>query len=1499
LDDIERRARLEAQNTVNDWLDVTKLNNQCSITHYYDKQISSCLAGTCKWVFSHPAYRAWISEEHSDKAAKILWICAPPGHGKTVLCAKLVEYLKDMKTFPVAYFFASPHAQSGGEPSLILRSWMAQIAQLDSNVFEVVRRHSETGQRASESAIWSLFGSVLSENNSYAFVLDGFDEYSGLEDARTEFLQKLKTATSRTVSRVLITSRDETDIKAELSPTVVQHPGHVMLQCRISNKDLLHDITNFSRSVVDKKLPNKGDCLRQDLAEQLAEKCEGMFLWIKLQQDQLRGGKNAKQLQNIVRNMPHGLEKTYERNWKIIQSHPPQEQNRALAILRWTTFALRPLTVSEITEALIIDPEDIGTTLQMDELPDNIDDEYIDSEIINICGALVEAREGKLGGGAGSKTIHLIHSSVREFLLSSLSPISTNTSDHYSECDQAFGQAEQHKRLTTICLGYLNCDDVWQQRATQETSGFRRSFNHYAARHWNSHLTAAGSDNAKLASLVTDFFSPGNKNFDHWRRYIESSDATSSSVQEKNSVAATPLYYAALFDLPAIMEHIWAEDPTQLNMVGGEYGIPLQAACFKGHESAFHLLIGWGADPNVQGGKFGTPMNAAIVGGQKSIVKALLGMRVDCSLQDSMGRTTLFIAAMSGDSEVVRWLIEAGAKQAVTNKCGSMPLQAAADSGHLDVVKLLLEKGADFTVPNNAGWTPVNTAANSGHLEVVKLLLKKGADLTIPNNAGWTPLYSAACRGYLEIIKLLLQKGANFTVPATDGWTPLNAAVSNGHLEALKLLLEKGADFTVPNNAGWMPLNVAASNGHLEVVKLLLEKGADFTIPNDAGWTPLYSAACRGYLEIIKLLLKKGADFTVPATDGWTPLNAAASHGHLEVVKLLLEKGADFTVPNNAGWTPLYSAACRGYLKIIKLLLEKGADFTIPATDGWTPLNAAVSNGHPEIVKLLLEMGADFTVKDKEGGTTLNEAADNGHLEVVKLLLEKGADFTIPATDGWTPLNAAASNGHLEVVKLLLEKGADFTVANNAGWTPLNAAVDNGNLEVVKLLLEKGADFTVPNNAGWMPLNAAADNGHLEVVKLLLERGADFTVANNAGCTPFYSATCRGYLEIIKLLLKKGADLTVPATDSWTPLNSAANNGHLEVVKLLLEKGVDFTVPDKEDWTPLNAAASNGHLEIVKLLLEKGADFTVANNNSWTPLYAAANNGHLEVVKLLLEKGADFTVANNAGWTPLYAAANNGHLDVAKLLLENGVAFTVANNNGWTPLHVASYKGHLDVVKLLAGKHSHIFTPVADTHGRNVLQLAARGGHVQTFRYLLDLNLGLDPGGKGAKGDGLMCFVSSGGSLEALNVVFGMGLRPSPRAGHWSLLHWACRAGEPDVVERLLEERLTSQPITISQFPGEWTPLSIALFHGNKDMLEKLSPSSRSTLCMAECALQLPGERHANFYCDGCLHVSEHITNLRKHLTVDRIYMDHASIARRVLTLTTVSCASHSWKTCT
>ena len=1237
LEDIKRRAQQQARGAINDWLDVTNFDERYNVNQYYDKQLSSHLEGTCEWIHSHPAYRAWISDNSSDETARLLWICAPAGYGKTILGARLVEHFRCMQLFLVAYFFASPHAQSGGEPTSIIRSWIAQIAQLDSNILELIRGHSEAQGpearcRASESDIWSIFGSIVSQNCDYAFVLDGFDEYDRLDDVRTKFLQRLKKAIKGTATRLLILSRDETDIKAELSPQIVEHAGLVILQCKVSREDVRHDISLFSKSIVDKKLPKKDNYFRQNLAEQLTEKCEGMFLWVKLQQDQLRGGKNPKQLQNIVKNMPLGLTKTYERNWKIIQRHSPEEQNRALAILRWAAFALRPLTVSEITEALVVEPNN-DASLCYDELPDTIDDEYIDGEIIDICGSLVETRTEKPGDGAGSRTIHLIHPSVREFLLSVLLQNPDDLAESSSNSKQVPSQAENHNYIATICLSYLNYDDIWQCSEVQEDRERRHPFLHYTARYWNSHVTLAGKEDAKVTSLANKFFWPDNENFHQWRRYIESCEVTADEIQEKERAAGSQLYYAVLFNLTPSIKWIWEKSVAQLNVVGGKYGTPLQAASFKGHEGAFNLLIGWGADPNIEGGEFGVPINAAIAGGRKSMVEVLLSRDTNLTLQDSMGRTPLY------------------------------------------------------------------TAAKHGHHEIVDMLIKAGAELKTKNRYRWTPLNAASKNGYLEVVKLLLENGADVTVANDDGWTPLNSASSNGHLEVVKLLLDRGADVTVASNTGWTPLNLASDSGYLEVVKLFLKNGADVTVANNSGWTPL---------------------------------NSASSNGHLEVVKLLLDKGADVAVASNTGWTPLSSAS------------------------------------------------------------------DNGYLEVVKLFLENGADVTVVNNNGWTPLNLASASGHLEVVKLLLKNGANVAVANNDGWTPLDLASSNGHLEVVKLLLDKGADMAVASNTGWTPLNSASDSGYLEVVKLFLKNGADVTVADN---------------------------------DGWTPLNSASSSGHLEVVKLLLEDEADVTVADNDGWTPLNLASSSGHIEVVKLLLKNGADVTVANNYGWTPLNSASSRGHLEVVKLFLEKGTDVNCLGGPHGSFL-----------------NTLAFM-----GFTELLRLAYEQY------------HASRQLQDFHGRTALHLAARGGHLDAFNYLL--NLGLNPAAKDRRGASIFHYASSGGSVELLRSIVSRDLTPPSHDKQWSPLHWACRTGNRDVIELLTKEGVHSACMTTLQPNRSWSPLSIALFHGNGKTVEQLPASFRSLLSPGDetyreshgDVVSLSGSRHGNYWCNGCYHVSYYI----------------------------------------
>jgi ankyrin repeat protein len=1546
---LKDQEKTKSQVAINDWLDVSKFNDHYSVTQHYEKQIASRLKGTCDWIFSHDAYNTWILDELHCDTAKILWIHAPAGHGKSVLCARVVEHLKSEQSKFVAYFFASTHAQSGGMPDFVVRSWIAQMIQLDPDVMQLVKQHFKPGQRASDPVVWKLFESIVSDNHNYVFVLDGFDEYTRLDNVRSQFLQKLKQAFDRTAARVLITSRNETDIESELSPESTDDPRIVILRCKITHEDVDNDISLFSKSLVDEKLPRKDERLRQELAGQLAQKCEGMFLWIKMQQDQLRGGKNARQLQKIVNNMPAGLMKTYERNWNTILDHCPDDRANALAILKWATFAFRPMSVLEITEALIVDHNEGNIVLRRDDLPDDINEDYINGEIIDICGDLVEVRKEETVDHNSAKTLHLIHASVREFLLSGLFQSPTNLNRTEMITVSPVDHSDQHIELAIVCLGHLCNHGTWDQHTDCESPNHQHDFTCYAIRYWNEHVNSGGQNNSELLPLLKSFFRRGNPGFEHWNRYITSLEPTVDEDEEDKSkdVPATPLYYAALLGLSALMEQILLEDKFQLNQVGGIYGTPLQASCFKGHESAFQILLDWGADPNIRGGRFGVPINAALVGRHRDMAEILMRLDLDYTLSDPRGRTLLYTASKHGDYKTAHALLEAGADLTTASRYGWTSLNAAAHSGHLEIVRLLLDKGADLTVVNDNGESPLHSAADRGRYEVVKLLLNRGADASKQDSSGWTPLNSAAHNDHLEIVKSLIKEmDTNIDVPNNDGSTPLNSAAANGNAEIVKFLLARGASIDTADKDSNTPIQLAACDGHLDVVKVLLDNNADMTIVGHLHFTPLNSAAYFGHLEIVRLLLEKGAEIESGSGERNTPLQLATLNGHLDVVKLLLEHNADVATVNEQGRTSLSTAATKGYLEIAEFLLKKGAHLSAVDSSGLTPLHLAVCNGHPNVVKFLLEQGADVTIVDENNSTPVALAARFGHLEIVKLLLQHGADATLTDNNqstpftlaarfghlevtklllekevdlntpdtaiGWTPLASSASNGHLEVVKLLLDQGAE-TIANSKGWTPLNAASCNGYVEVVKLLLERGADMT-PEESGWTPLNIAASNGHVEVVGVLLERGAEMT-PNKNGWTPLNSAASDGHVEVVRLLLERGADMT-PEETGWTPLISAASNNHVEIVRLLLERGAEMT-PAENSWTPLNAAANNGHIEVVRLLLEGGADMAPLKSG-WTPLNLAASNGHVEVARLLLERGADMTpeesgrtplntacyygrtgvvrllleqnadmTASTLGWTPLIVAADNGHLEIVKILLEKGADATAATRTGWTPLSAAAISGHLEVVETLIHVTADIDSPVpiygslwhtfakqgylnllksgyethqaefcrVSPHGLTCLHLAARKGHLETVQYLLNLDLQCPE--EDAKGDGLLAHAVCGGSKEVIKILIERDSKTPFESKHWTPLHWACREASAEVVEMLLQAGYRSKLVTLSQPEGKWSPLSVAIFHNNQNMLDQLSASSKALLSVGAEEVQLQSERHVRLPCDACFSVCQ------------------------------------------
>jgi hypothetical protein len=182
-------------------------------------------------------------------------------------------------------------------------------------------------------------------------------------------------------------------------------------------------------------------------------------------------------------------------------------------------------------------------------------------------------------------------------------------------------------------------------------------------------------------------------------------------------------------------------DPVDRSIEPGWHALHI-AACM-GFAEVAHLLLAYGADPNVR----------------------------QVHSRSEPGFTPLYIATRNGHIPVARLLIARGADPRVANDGGAAPVHVAAEAGNIDALKLLLEHGADPFAVDGRGRTAAAIASACGDAAVVAELTR--GDLAHPESAS---RYLAATLGAqhsgLDSIEKLLGRGATLSGvdPPKRGW---------------------------------------------------------------------------------------------------------------------------------------------------------------------------------------------------------------------------------------------------------------------------------------------------------------------------------------------------------------------------------------------------------------------------------------------------------------------------------------------------------------------------------------------------------------------------------------------------------------------------------------------------------------------------------------------------------------------------------------------------------
>ena len=270
--------------------------------------------------------------------------------------------------------------------------------------------------------------------------------------------------------------------------------------------------------------------------------------------------------------------------------------------LMWLSFALRPLSLLELSEAAVL--EDGDTTLDQDSRLRQPE------VLLEICHGFISHDTSTLTSGKGE--VKLAHASVKEYLLSD--HVRSAAGDDFFSLHATKG----NETLMRRCLTYLMFDDFEEGVAPNMTGVLQRQNQfpllNYAAFHWGLHA----SSTSPAPSSPTDIISDGSADNTTWTTLAHQFFATRSLPRAGNygawvsclipesapglAMRTEPLYYASSFGIMPLVNALLleaAKDPPTVDIEapGGRYrSTALQVATFRGRKAVSEVLFKAGAD---------------------------------------------------------------------------------------------------------------------------------------------------------------------------------------------------------------------------------------------------------------------------------------------------------------------------------------------------------------------------------------------------------------------------------------------------------------------------------------------------------------------------------------------------------------------------------------------------------------------------------------------------------------------------------------------------------------------------------------------------------------------------------------------------------------------------------------------------------------------------------------------------------------------------------------
>ncbi|OGM48001.1 hypothetical protein ABOM_002743 [Aspergillus bombycis] len=501
---------------------------------------------TNNWFLTSNQYHNWKASP-----GHILWLCGIVGCGKSVLCSTVIKDITSLceedsnKSFAYWYFQFSNEKTRSVEN--LVRSLIRQFSRkpLAQSVTRMWERHSGRGSQPDREELWDTLDDVLSKAPGELFlVLDALDECperSGRSERKVllSLLAGLNESHKNKL-HILATSRPEQDIRATLErcPTVDLEA------------QLAEDVETFVHAEVSNgRLRDFKEDIKARVLDQLLRTQDRRFRWADLQLTRLADCATDLQIEDALKTIPKTLEETYR---EVLDRIEEKDVNIAREILLYLCLAPVPLNIRTIADAVSLRSPNL---------------------IVKICTtALVIVRTD----GA----IRLAHFSVKEFLV-----VSEDVDiDHRCR----FSETQGHHNLALKTIDLL----LSQHEMLTAEVAMSQSFLVYAAKHWGTHVAAAG-DVLDIQGMIDRLFTEPNTYF-NWLRIAEDPRSSRDNIWHKvPEECEQPMHRASSMGLAHTVGTLFDQgsDPLEPSK-GYEWDNALTLAAKKGHLDIVEFLLG-------------------------------------------------------------------------------------------------------------------------------------------------------------------------------------------------------------------------------------------------------------------------------------------------------------------------------------------------------------------------------------------------------------------------------------------------------------------------------------------------------------------------------------------------------------------------------------------------------------------------------------------------------------------------------------------------------------------------------------------------------------------------------------------------------------------------------------------------------------------------------------------------------------------------------------------